>query len=156
MLEIGTLAPNFTLTNQNGDNASLADYKGKWVVLYFYPRALTPGCIIQAEGMTSIKAELDALNVETLAVSADETAKLKRFEEKKSLNIQLLGDTSEDKTTLKLYEAWGEKKFLGKTFDGIHRITYIINPNGEVAHTMPKVKTKSHHEDVLNWLKSNA
>ena len=155
MLAIGTPAPNFSLTDQNDNTVTLDDYTGKWLVLYFYPKALTPGCTVQACALRDIEAELTQLNAATLGVSADASGKLKKFEEKHNLTFKLVGDTSEEHTTLLAYEAWGPKKFMGKEYDGIHRITYIINPEGKIAHTIEKVKTKSHHEEVLDWLKEN-
>lgn len=154
MLNIGDAAPNFTLPNQDGENVSLSDFSGKWLVLYFYPKALTPGCTVQACSLTDHKSELEKLNAVAVGVSADKTSLLKRFTEKKELNFTLLGD--ESKEMIQAYQAWGLKKFMGKEYDGIFRVTYIINPGGKVAHTMPKVKTKTHHEDVINWLQENA
>lgn len=154
MLEIGTKAPEFSLPNQNGEMVSLNELKGKWVVLYFYPRALTPGCTTQACSLASHKAELDALNAVAVGISGDKQSLLKRFEEKKELNFTLLGDESDNKDMMKSYQAWGPKTFMGKKYDGIHRITYIINPEGNIAETIAKVKTKTHHEDVINILKN--
>lgn len=153
MLKTGITAPNFTLKNQDNKDISLSDFKGKWVIVYFYPKALTPGCTVQACNLSHSKKELENLNVTTLAISADKPSALKRFEEKKELNLTLLSD--ESKEVITAYEAWGEKKFMGKTFDGIFRITYIINPEGKIVHTIEKVKTKTHHEEVINWLKEN-
>ena len=156
MLALNTKAPSFTLKNQNDENVSLADFSGKWLVLYFYPKALTPGCTTQACGLRDIQKELEALNATALGVSADSPEKLKKFTEKYHLNFTLVGDTSENKDMLKAYQAWGRKKFMGKEYDGIFRITYIVNPTGNIAHTIETVKTKSHHDDVLAWLKENA
>lgn len=156
MLEVGKNAPEFSLPDQNGDTKSLSDFAGKWVVLYFYPKALTPGCTVQACALAEHKKELEKLNAVAVGVSADKETLLKRFEDKKDLNFTLLGDTSENQEMLKSYEAWGHKKFMGREYDGIHRITYIINPKGEIAHSIAKVKTKTHHEDVLSFLKEHA
>lgn len=155
MLTIGSSAPAFNLTDQNGNNVTLADFSGKWLVLYFYPKALTPGCTVQACGLRDISKDLEELNATAIGISADESKKLKRFEEKHDLNFTLAGDTTENKETLLAYEAWGPKKFMGKEYDGIYRITYIVSPEGKIAHTVEKVKTKSHHEEVLTWLKEN-
>lgn len=154
MLAIGSTAPEFSLPNQNGESVSLADFKGKWVVLYFYPKAQTPGCTVQACALRDSKAELEELGAVAIGISADKQSLLKRFEDKQNLNFTLLGD--EEKETIQAYEAWGRKKFMGKEFDGIFRITYIINPDGQIAHTIEKVKTKTHHEDVIEWLQTNA
>ncbi len=153
MLAVGTKAPEFSLPNQNGEQVSLSNFIGKWVILYFYPKALTPGCTVQACALAEHKNELDKLNAVAVGVSADKDSLLKRFEEKKELNFTLLGDTSQNQQTLKLYEAWGPKKFMGREYDGIHRITYIIDPKGNIAHTIEKVKTKTHHEEVIEFLK---
>ena len=154
MLKIGTKAPAFSLLNQDGKTVSLSDFSGQWVVLYFYPKAQTPGCIVQACGLRDSQKELEELNAVAIGISADKQALLKKFEDKQNLNFTLLGD--KEKETIQAYEAWGEKKFMGKTFNGIFRITYIINPQGEIAHTIEKVKTKTHHETVVEWLKENA
>lgn len=154
MLQIGENAPNFNLKNQNGENVSLENFKGKWVVLYFYPKALTPGCTVQACALSDHKADLEALNAVALGISADKTSLLKSFETKKNLNFTLLSDLSENKDTLKAYHAFGPKKFMGREYDGIHRITYIISPEGKVAESLAKVNTKTHHEDVINILQN--
>lgn len=156
MLKTGTSAPQFSLPNQNGETVSLKDLSGKWVVLYFYPKALTPGCTVQACSLAEHKEDLDKFNAVAVGVSADKESLLKSFEEKKELNFTLLGDASESHDMLMAYEAWGPKKFMGREYDGIHRITYIINPEGNIAHTIEKVKTKTHHEDVLIFLKEQA
>lgn len=153
MLAVGKKAPDFTLPNQNGEDVSLSEFIGKWVVVYFYPKALTPGCTTQACALTDVMGEYKKLNTEVLGISADKTSLLKRFQEKKNLNFTLLGDESTE--MLQAYEAWGDKKFMGKEYKGIFRVTYIINPQGEIAHTIEKVNTKTHHEEVLNWLKEH-
>ncbi|MFT7432809.1 MAG: peroxiredoxin Q/BCP [Alphaproteobacteria bacterium] len=154
MLEIGSKAPEFSLPNQNGEQVKLSALSDKWVILYFYPKALTPGCTVQACALATHKEELDKLNAVAVGVSADRAALLKRFEEIKDLNFTLLGDESENHDMLRAYQAWGLKKFMGREYDGIHRITYIINPEGKIAHTIEKVKTKTHHEEVITFLQS--
>ena len=146
--KVGNMAPAFTLVNQNGDKVSLKDYKGKKnVVLYFYPKAMTPGCITQACGIRDAKKEFAKLDTVVLGVSPDPVKKLQSFMEKKELNFDLLSD--EDKTIAEKYGVWGLKKFMGREFMGILRTTFIIGKDGRLKHVMDKVKTKSHHDDVL-------
>ncbi|MCK5883199.1 MAG: thioredoxin-dependent thiol peroxidase [Bacteriovoracaceae bacterium] len=152
LLEIGKLAPAFTMLNQNGDKISLKDFRGKkTVVLYFYPKAMTPGCTVQACGIRDRKNEFQRLDTVVLGVSIDEYERLKRFEGKQELNFDLLADP-EHKTADK-YKVWGLKKFMGKEYMGLNRVTYIIGKDGKIAQIMPKVKTKSHNDDILELLK---
>ena len=146
--KVGNMAPAFTLVNQNGDKVSLKDYKGKKnVVLYFYPKAMTPGCITQACGIRDAKKEFAKLDTVVLGVSPDPVKKLQSFMEKKELNFDLLSD--EDKTIAEKYGVWGLKKFMGREFMGVHRITFIIDEDGKLVHIMEKVKTKTHHDDLI-------
>lgn len=150
--KVGNMAPAWTLVNQNGEKVSLKDFKGKKnVVFYFYPKALTPGCITQACGMRDIKKELDKLDTVVLGVSPDPVAKLQRFIEKKELNFDLLSD--EDKKITEKYGVWDLKKFMGKEFMGVIRTTFIIGKDGRLKNILNKFKTKTHHEDVLEALK---
>ena len=151
MLEIGQVAPQFTLPDQNGKQISLKDFSGRWVILYFYPRALTPGCTVQACGLRDAQNDLQKLNATAIGISADKPQLLKKFEDKHQLNFTLLGDESHG--VLEQYEAWGEKSLYGKKYMGIFRITYLIDPQGKVAYAMPKVQVKQHHEDMINLLK---
>jgi len=151
--KLGNLAPAFTLLNQKGEKVSLKDFKGsKNVVLYFYPRALTPGCTVQACGIRDTKKEFDQLDTVVLGVSPDPVKKLQNFIEKKELNFDLLSD--EDHAIADKYGVWGLKKFMGKEFMGILRTTFIIDKDGRLQHVMDKVKTKTHHDDVIAILKS--
>ena len=145
--KIGNLAPAFTLQDQNGEKVRLKDLRGKKVVLYFYPRAMTPGCKVQACGLRDTQAELAEHNAVAVGISPDPVKKLKRFEEKDELNFTLLSD--EDHAIAEKYGVWGLKKFMGKESMGIIRTTFIINEDGRLAKIMTKFKTKSHHEDVL-------
>jgi peroxiredoxin Q/BCP len=151
--KIGNMAPAFTLEDQQGVQRSLKDYKGKIVVLYFYPKAMTPGCTVQAHGIRDSKKELKKLNVEVLGVSIDASKRLAKFEEKDDLNFTLLSD--EDHAIADKYGVWGLKKFMGKEYMGINRMTFIIGADGKLKHIMEKVKTKSHHEDVISYIKEN-
>ena len=152
-IKLGDLAPAFTLYNQDGNEVSLEDFTGKQnVVLYFYPKAMTPGCTRQACGLRDNKEELAIFNPTALGISPDPISRLKKFEEKESLNFTLLSD--EDHSVTEQYGVWGLKKFMGREFLGVIRTTFIINKRGELAYIMDKVKTKSHHDDVIDVLKS--
>tara|TARA_B100001115_G_C15793074_1_gene391289 strand:- start:81 stop:548 length:468 start_codon:yes stop_codon:yes gene_type:complete len=147
----GHLAPTFTLTNQNGDEVSLKDFLGKkYVVLYFYPKAMTPGCTVQACGLRDSLQSLEQFEAVALGVSPDPVTRLKKFEDKEELNFTLLSD--EDHALANKYGVWGLKKFMGREFLGIIRTTFIIDKEGRVVHVMDKVKTKTHHEDVAKLL----
>ncbi|MFY0641682.1 MAG: thioredoxin-dependent thiol peroxidase [Bermanella sp.] len=148
---IGKVAPAFTTLDENGNKVALKDFRGQTVVLYFYPKAMTPGCTTQACSLRDSKKELDKLNVVTLGISPDAPARLLKFKERDNLNFTLLSD--EDHAIADKYGVWGPKKFMGREFDGIHRITFIIDEKGKLVHIMDKFKTKTHHEDVLNYLK---
>ncbi|MGR6871660.1 thioredoxin-dependent thiol peroxidase [Pseudomonas sp. HK3] len=148
---IGKVAPAFTTLDENGSKVALKDFRGQTVVLYFYPKAMTPGCTTQACSLRDSKKELDKLNVVTLGISPDAPARLLKFKERDELNFTLLSD--EDHTIAEKYGVWGLKKFMGREYDGIHRITFIIDEKGKLIHIMDKFKTKTHHEDVLNYLK---
>ncbi len=151
---VGQAAPDFTLLNQNEEQVSLSQHKGSWVVLYFYPRAMTPGCTVQACSLRDSQSELEANNIVVLGVSPDKPASLKKFEAKESLNFTLLADTEQEAANA--YGAWQEKSMYGKKYMGMVRMTLIIDPQGNVAHVMPKVKTKTHHDDVLSWITQSA
>lgn len=146
--KIGNLAPAFTLKDQNDNQVSLKDFKGeKNVVLYFYPKAMTPGCTVQACGLRDSKKELDKHDVVVLGVSPDPVARLPKFIEKQDLNFTLLSD--EDHAIADKYGCWGMKKFMGKEFMGLIRTTYIIGKDGRLKCIMDKFKTKSHHDDLI-------
>ncbi len=149
-LQAGTTAPLFSLQNQKGETVSLSDFKGKKVLLYFYPKAMTPGCTVQAQGLRDTKNQLDDLNVVVLGVSIDPVARLDKFTTRDELNFTLLSD--EDHQTAEAYGVWGEKKFMGKVYDGLHRISFLIDENGVIEHVFNKFKTKEHHQVVLDYL----
>ena len=149
--KVGNLAPAFSLLNQAGNKVALKDFKGNaHVVLYFYPKAMTPGCTVQACGLRDTQQELAKLDAVAIGISPDPSARLAKFEEKHALNFPLLSD--EDHAVADAYSAWGLKKFMGKEYMGILRTTFIIDKQGRLAHVMDKVKTKSHHDDVLALL----
>lgn len=147
LLEPGTPAPDFSALNQHGETVSLKDLAGKKVVLYFYPKAMTPGCTTQACGLRDSKKELADRNAIALGVSPDAPKRLTKFIDKENLNFDLLSD--EELTLCNAFGVWGLKKFMGKEYDGVHRVTYIIDEQGVIRHVMPKVRTKTHHDDVL-------
>ncbi len=152
-LKQGNKAPAFTLQDQDGNKVSLKDFKGeKNVVLYFYPKAMTPGCTVQACGLRDSKRALSRAGAVALGISPDPVARLKKFEDKEKLNFTLLSD--EDHAVADKYQAWGLKKFMGREFMGILRSTFIIDKEGRLAHIMDKVKTKTHHDDVLEIVKA--
>lgn len=150
--KVGNMAPAFSLLDQNGKKVTLAQFKGKHnVVLYFYPRAMTPGCTVQACGIRDSKKALAKLDTVVLGVSPDPVAKLGKFIEKQDLNFTLLSD--EDHAVTEKYGAWGLKKFMGKEFMGVLRTTFIIGKDGRLKHVMDTVKTKTHHDDVIALVK---
>lgn len=150
--KIGNMAPAFTLLNQNEQKVSLKDFKGmKNVVLYFYPKAMTPGCTTQACGIRDYKKEFAKLDTVVLGISPDAPNRLTRFIERDKLNFDLLSDI--DHKIADKYGSWGPKKFMGKEYDGILRQTFIIGKDGRLKEIFSKVKTKTHHDDVLNYIK---
>ncbi|WP_288129183.1 thioredoxin-dependent thiol peroxidase [Microbulbifer sp.] len=152
--KIGNLAPVFTLKNQSGEKVALKDFRGeKNVVLYFYPKALTPGCTTQACGIRDSADAFAERDTVVLGLSPDPESKLQRFIDKHELNFDLLAD--EDHKIADKYGCWGLKKFMGREFMGLIRTTFIIDKNGRLQHIVEKVKTKSHHDDVLNWIDEN-
>ncbi len=152
--KIGNLAPAFTLYNQDGEKVSLKDYKDKkHIVLYFYPKAMTPGCTVQACGIRDYKKELAKISTVVLGVSPDSVERLRKFSDKESLNFTLLSD--EDHKIAKKYGVWALKKNYGREYMGIVRTTFIISSDGRLRHIIDKVKTKTHHDDVYNWIKEN-
>lgn len=152
--KVGNLAPAFSLLDQDGNKVALKDFKGKQnVVLYFYPKAMTPGCTTQACGIRDSKAALKKLDTVVLGISPDPVARLGKFLEKQNLNFTLLSD--EDHAVAEKYGCWGLKKFMGREFMGILRTTFIIGKDGRLKHVMAKVNTKTHHDDVVDWIKDN-
>ncbi|MFQ3249737.1 thioredoxin-dependent thiol peroxidase [Glaciecola sp.] len=150
-LKAGDKAPQFTLQNQDDEAVSLSDFAGKKVLVYFYPKAMTPGCTIQAQGLRDIKNELDKHNVVVLGISPDAVKRLPKFIEKESLNFTLLSD--EDHAVADAFGVWGLKKFMGKEYDGIHRLSFLIDESGVITEVLNKFKTKEHHQVVLDLLK---
>ena len=152
--KVGNMAPAFTLSDQNGNKISLKDFRGKTnVVVYFYPKAMTPGCTVQACSIRDYKKEFAKVKTTVLAISPDASARLLRFQERDHLNFTLLSD--EDHKVADKYGSWGPKKFMGKEYDGILRQTFIIDKEGRLREVMTKVKTKTHHDDVLDYIREN-
>ncbi len=153
-LQAGDKAPLFNLLDENGNQVSLESFKGKQVLVYFYPKAMTPGCTVQAQGLRDSKNELDNNNVVVLGISPDPVKRLPKFIEKEGLNFTLLSD--EDHAVADAFGVWGPKKFMGKEYDGIHRQTFLIDENGVISHVFNKFKTKEHHTVVLAHLENQA
>ena len=152
--EVGTPASDFSLFNQRGEKVSLADFRGiKNVLLYFYPKAMTPGCTVQACGIRDSKDQFAALDTVVMAVSPDSVDRLVKFEDKQELNFTLLSD--EDHQVTESYGAWDMKKFMGREYMGVLRSSFVIGKDGLIKHVMPKVKTKTHHDDALAWIREN-
>jgi peroxiredoxin Q/BCP len=147
MIKTGVAAPGFTLRDQRGEPVTLEDLKGRTVVLYFYPRADTSGCTTQACGIRDHSAEYEAANAVVLGVSPDSVKAIAKFDDKYGLSFPLLAD--EDHSVADAYGVWVEKSRYGRTYWGVQRATYIIGPDGRVAHVIPKVKPDTHDDEVL-------
>ena len=153
-IKVGDAAPDFNLLNQRSESVSLSEFVGKKnIVLYFYPKAMTPGCTVQACGIRDSSADFIELDTIVMGISPDNYKKLIRFEEKHKLNFDLLSD--EDHSVTESYGCWGMKKFMGKEYTGVLRSTFIIDKKGFIVHVIDKVNTKKHHQDVLSWVKEN-
>ncbi len=147
MLQVGDKAPDFSGIDQHEKEVKLSDFKGKKLVLYFYPKDNTPGCTMEAKNLRDNYELLLSKGYEVVGVSADSVAKHKKFAEKYDLPFSLIAD--EDKTILRAYDAWGLKKFMGREYEGIIRKTYVINEDGIIEKIIDKVKTKAHAEQIL-------
>ena len=150
MLEKGTKAPEFSLPDENGEIRNLSDYKGKKLILYFYPRDNTPGCTKQACGFAGLYPQFSEKDVEIVGISKDSVASHKKFKEKYSLPFTILSDT--ELQTIQAYDVWKEKKLYGKTSMGIVRTTYLIDENGVIIKAMDKVKAAENPEEMLGLL----
>jgi len=147
-LQVGDKVPNFKSKDQDGNEVSLSDYQGKKLVVFFYPKANTPGCTAEACDLRDNYAELQAQGFELLGVSADSEKQQKNFRDKFEFPYPLLAD--EDKTVINAFGVWGPKKFMGKEYDGIHRMTFLIDEKGVVTRVIDKVKTKEHAAQILS------
>ena len=153
-LKPGDPAPDFEGIDQNGNPISLKDFKGKKLILYFYPKDMTPGCTAEAKSLRDHYEELKALGYEIVGVSPDPPSRHIKFIEKYNLPFPLISDT--DHSIAKKYGVWGLKKFMGREYMGVHRTTFIIDENGIIRHVITKVKTKEHAEQILQLVKSDA
>jgi peroxiredoxin Q/BCP len=147
---IGDIAPNFTLTSSDGKEVSLKDFRGKKVILYFYPKDMTPGCTVEACSFRDNYTEIQKRGAEIIGISADSTASHQKFIGKYELPFILLSDS--DKNVAKLYDVWKKKSLYGKLFFGIVRSTFIIDENGKIKAVFRQVKVKGHSEEVLNQI----
>jgi len=150
MLEIGTKAPDFTLPDQNGNMHSLSEYRGKKVILYFYPKDNTPGCTKQACGFAERFLQFTEKGAVVLGISKDSVASHKKFEEKYGLPFTLLADP--ELVAIQAYDVWQEKKNYGKTYMGVVRTTYLIDENGKIVKAFDKVKAADNPEQMLGEL----
>ena len=154
-LKAGDNAPLFSLQNQNDETVALSKLlETNQVLVYFYPKASTPGCTVQAENLRDEKSQLANLNTVAVGISPDPIKRLKNFETKKELNFDLLSD--EDHAIADAFGVWGLKKFMGKEFDGIHRISFLIAQDGTIEHVFNKFKTKDHHQVVIDYLSNKS
>lgn len=146
-LEPGDKAPNFSVNDQDGKKHELKDYKNKKLVVFFYPKANTPGCTAEACNLRDHWQNFQSNNFEILGVSADSPKKQQNFKEKHDLPFPLIAD--ESKEMIEAFGVWGPKKFMGKEYDGINRTTFIIDEEGKIEEVIQKVKTKAHAEQIL-------
>ena len=146
-LKKGDNAPNFSVKDQDGKTVNLKDFKGKKLILFFYPKASTPGCTMEAKNLRDNYNELLKKGFEIVGVSADSEKRQKNFCVKNELPFSLLVD--EEKEVIKAYGVWGPKKFMGREYEGIHRTTFIIDEKGVIDKIIEKVKTKYHTEQIL-------
>ena len=150
-LTVGDIAPLFTLKDENDESVSLAEFIGKkQVLVYFYPKAMTPGCTVQAQNLRDSKQQLSDLNTVVFGISPDEPKRLNKFCVRDELNFTLLSDV--DHKVADDFGVWGLKKFMGKEYDGIHRLSFLIGLDGKIAHVFNKFKTKDHHQVVIDTL----
>ncbi|GAB1855582.1 thioredoxin-dependent thiol peroxidase [Flavobacteriaceae bacterium MHTCC 0001] len=147
ILKAGDKAPEFQALDEQGNTIKLSDYKGKKLVVFFYPKANTPGCTAEACDLNDNFERFQALGYEILGVSADSAKKQSNFKNKYGFKYPLLAD--EDKAVIEAFGVWGPKKFMGKEYDGIHRTTFIIDENGVIEEVITKVKTKAHAEQII-------
>jgi peroxiredoxin Q/BCP len=150
MLTPGDKAPDFTLPDQDGNPVKLSDFRGRTVVVYFYPKADTPGCTTQACGIRDHHDDYADRDVVVLGISPDPVKRIKKFHDGQSLNFTLLAD--EDHAVCEQYGVWAEKSMYGKTYWGALRSTFIVDADGKISHVFPKVSPKTHDEELLKAL----
>jgi peroxiredoxin Q/BCP len=150
-LKVGDNAPIFEGVDQDNKHISLNDFNGKKVAIYFYPKDSTPGCTAQACSLRDQYSELVSRGVQVIGVSADNVASHQKFTEKQNLPFPLIADT--ERKVIEQFGVWGPKKFMGKNYDGIHRMTFLIDENGKIEQIWEKVNTKEHAKEILDFLK---
>ncbi len=148
MLKVGDKVPDFSSKDQDGNTINLTDYRGKKLVVFFYPRANTPGCTAEACNLRDNYGHLQEAGYELLGVSEDSEKKQANFKNKYEFQFPLLAD--EDHTVIETFGVWGPKKFMGKEYDGLHRTTFVIDGEGIIERVIEKVKTKDHAAQILN------
>lgn len=149
-LEVGSTVPEFKVLDQDGNTVSNADFKGKKLIVFFYPKASTPGCTAEACNLRDNYKELQQRGFSILGVSADSQKRQSNFRNKYEFPFRLVAD--EDKILINAFGVWGPKKFMGRSYDGIHRMTFVIDENGVVSHVIQKVKTKDHARQILELI----
>ena len=149
-VQVGQTAPDFTLLDQSSTAHQLASYRGRWVLVYFYPKDDTPGCTTEACGLRDRFSEFQKIKAVVLGISTDSVESHKKFADKFKLPFPLLSDNQ--KSVVQAYGVWGEKQFMGKTYLGISRTSFLIDPTGKIAKIYPKVKPEEHTEDILRDL----
>ncbi len=147
-LKEGDKAPDFQVVDESGNEVRLSEYQGKKVILFFYPKAMTPGCTNEAKNLQEFSGDLKKRGFEIIGVSPDNTQKQLRFKEKYGLEYPLIPDV--DRKLIEAYGVWGPKKLYGREYDGLHRTTFIIDEDGKIAKVFKKVKTKEHSKQILD------
>jgi peroxiredoxin Q/BCP len=147
-LKVGDKAPDFSAKDENGNTKSLSDYSGKKLVLYFYPKDMTPGCTAESCNLSENYDALLKSGFEVLGVSPDSEVRHQKFIAKYSFPFSLLAD--EEKEVIQAFGVWGPKKFMGREYDGVHRITFVIDEKGIIEHIYTKVKTKDHYNQIMD------
>ena len=151
MLEIGKSVPQFSLPDQDGKIHNIKDYKGQWVIIYFYPKDLTPGCTTEACNFQEALPDFNSIDAVIFGISKDSVKQHKKFANKYNLQFSLLSDENSD--VCEQFGVWQKKSMYGKEYMGIARSTFIVNPDGKIVKVYPKVNVKEHHSEILNDLK---
>lgn len=152
MIEQGVESPDFSLPDQENRKVSLSDFKGQWVIVYFYPKAMTPGCTTETCNFQEALPDFNKIDAVVVGISKDSVDKQKKFAEKYNIDFPLLSDAESD--VCEQFGVWQKKSMYGKEYMGIVRSTFIIDPDGKIAKVYPKVKVKEHHQEVLEDLKA--
>lgn len=152
-LEEGDKAPSFSLPDKDGELICSSDYQNERILLYFYPKAMTPGCTVQACNLRDNTDELKKHNITIIGISTDKPEKLLKFAEKELLNFDLLSD--QHHFVAKAFGVWGQKEFMGKTYEGIHRVSFLINTDGVIEKVFKNFKASNHHDIILDYLKNH-